>query len=78
MHYRFLGLLYEVLLSSSYIEFAGVLFTQFFSMQDALSAFDDDASLEVVDHPVLNVIYYMVAYQVFFKFQANFLVLSFL
>lgn len=35
-------------------------------MQDVLSAFDEDASLEVVDHPVLNVIYYMVAYQVFF------------
>lgn len=27
---------------------------------DVLSAFDEDASLEVVDHPVLNVIYYML------------------
>ncbi|XP_050371685.1 tobamovirus multiplication protein 1 [Argentina anserina] len=27
---------------------------------DVLSAFDDDATLDVLDHPVLNVIYYML------------------
>lgn len=29
-------------------------------MQVFLSAFDADASLDVLDHPVLNLIYYMV------------------
>lgn len=29
-------------------------------MQVVLSAFDKDASLDVLDHPVLNLIYYMV------------------
>lgn len=35
------------------------------SMQDVLSAVDEDATLDVLDHPILNVIYYMVAYQAF-------------
>lgn len=32
-------------------------------MQVVLSAFDTDASLDVLDHPILNVIYYMVVYE---------------
>lgn len=30
------------------------------SLQVVLSAFDSDASLDVLDHPVLNLIYYLV------------------
>lgn len=30
-------------------------------MQVLLSAFDSDASLDVLDHPILNLIYYMVS-----------------
>lgn len=30
------------------------------SLQVVLSAFDKDASLDVLDHPVLNLIYYLV------------------
>lgn len=29
-------------------------------MQGFLSAFDSDASLDVLDHPILDLIYYMV------------------
>lgn len=37
-------------------------------MQVVLSAFDKDASLDVLDHPVLNLIYYMVLCYLLFYF----------
>jgi hypothetical protein len=35
-------------------------------MQVLVSAVDSDASLDVLDHPILDFIYYMVFYFVFF------------
>lgn len=36
-------------------------------MQILISAFDEqDASLDILDHPILNLIYYMVSYHRFF------------
>jgi hypothetical protein len=34
-------------------------------MQVLVSAFDSDASLNVLDHPILDFVYYMVFYSVF-------------
>lgn len=44
-------------------------FNSILNLQVLLSAFDSDASLDVLDHPVLNLIYYMVflAYYTWFS-----------
>ena len=44
---------------------ASFLITLPICMQVSLSAFDSGASLEVLDHPILDLIYYMVFYWVF-------------
>lgn len=47
--FSFLNYIWVFKVSSSYL-------------QEVLSALDSDASLDVLDHPVLNLIYYMVMY----------------
>lgn len=40
--------------------------------QVALSAFEKDADLDVLDHPILNLIYYMVNQRLFCYFTSTF------
>ena len=45
---------------AAFINMKFFVLTKILSLQVLLSAFDADASLDVLDHPVLNFIYYMV------------------